>query len=165
MNRTSCALAAVSLLCGCAAVPHSLQPPTGERYLATWPATGHWVWHCRLSNDGQQLAWAMLRPDLVLRDPAGQEVARLQAGPNLVHRDGSVSELTLQARHDVPAALPWVLYSARSAGPAGALAAVGSVQQLHSRGGTMPTDGCTSGEQIMAERAVPFAAELRLFVR
>lgn len=167
MDRTQrvLALAITSLLASCAGVPQALQPPAGERQLMTLQAAGQWIYHCRLSNDGQKMGWATLRPDAVLRDAAGQPVGRIEGGPNLVHRDGSVIELTARERSDVAGALPWTLYAARSAGQAGALTAVTSVQQLRTTGGALPGEGCSSGEQLMAERAIPFTAELRLYGR
>ncbi len=158
---------------GCTSIPPSLQPSAGERHLETWQAKGQWVYHCRLSNDGSQQTWATLRPQAQLRDANGQTVGRMEMGPNLVHRDGSVAELSVRDRHPQAAALPWMLYAASPAAapgagngpPVGVLAKVSSVQLIQSVGGAQPTEGCSSGDQLMAERAIPFTAELRLFGR
>jgi len=155
----------VALLVGCTTVPEQIRAPSGDRHLMSWQATGNWVYHCRLSNDGQRLAWATLRPDAELRTASGQVVGRIAAGPNLVHQDGSVAELTLRTQTEMAGALPWALYEARSEGSAGVLAAVTSAQQVRTTGGAVPTAGCSNGEQVMNERAVPFTAEFRLYGR
>lgn len=160
-------LAALSclLLQACTTVPQALHPPPGERLLATWRAEGRWVYHCRLSNDGKEMAWASLRPEAVLRDETGRTVGRIEAGPNLVHGDGSVAELSVRETSPALAALPLALYAAQPAGATGVLRGVSNVQQLRTSGGAQPIDGCTSGDHLMVERAVPFSAELRLFGR
>lgn len=160
------ASSAAVLLGGCTSLPPTLAVPGDERLLFRAVAEGTWSYHCRLSNDGQSLAWALLQPDAVLRDPAGRDIGKLEAGPNFVHRDGSVAEGLLAARHSgQPAALPMALYRSSGAGTAGAMTPVRSIQQLSTRGGAQPSQGCTSGADIMSEQRVPFAAEFRFFGR
>jgi len=160
------ASAATVLLVGCTSLPSTLAVPGDERLLFRAVAEGTWSYHCRLSNDGQSLAWALLQPDAVLRDPSGRDIGKLEAGPNFVHRDGSVAEGLVAARvSEPPVALPMALYRASSAGNTGAMTPVRSVQQLNTRGGAQPSQGCTSGADIMLEQRVPFAAEFRFFGR
>ncbi|MBL8331334.1 MAG: DUF3455 domain-containing protein [Rubrivivax sp.] len=166
-----CILGGLGIL-GCAgsldslSLPPALQAEPAERLLLTAQGEGHWVYHCRLSNDGQRLAWAPFQPDAVLRDGAGREIGRLGAGPNFAHRDGSLSEATLEQRQAVDGEhLPWARYAARSAGAEGQFSRVTRIQQVRTRGGAVPAQGCQSGEDIMAERRVPFVAEFRFLAR
>jgi len=160
------ASSAALLMGGCTSVPPLLAAPGDEQLLFSAVAEGSWSYHCRLSNDGQSLAWAPLQPDAVLRDSIGRNIGRLEAGPNFVHRDGSVAEGLLKARDPAqPGALPLALYQSSGAGSTGAMTPVRSIQQLSTRGGAQPTQGCSSGTDIMSEQRVPFTAEFRFFGR
>jgi hypothetical protein len=165
VNRQLACVTWVFALGACATVPTALQPPAAERLVARWQVEGQWVWHCRLANDGKTQAWALLRPEARLKDERGQEAGRLEQGPDIVLRDGSRAEASVAAQHDAGPALAWQLWRLRSAGAPGALATATSAQLLNTQGGGAPADGCSSGDHLMAERAVPVTAQLNLFSR
>jgi len=165
-SRLAAVLVTAAMLGACTSVPEALRPAPGERLLWTALAEGHWLYHCRLSNDGQTLAWAPSQPDALLRDPSGQAFGRLSAGPDFVHRDGSVAEARLKVRESgSQTAMPRAFYIAAPGGKPGAMTAVTGIQQLRTTGGVAPGQGCGSGEEIMAERRVPFSAEYRFLGR
>jgi Protein of unknown function (DUF3455) len=149
-------LASAALLAACApatplssgassagAAPAALRPADNERAAFTWSAAGSQIYECR-ANDKGGFAWAFVAPEADLFDQSRQRVGLHGAGPFWAALDGSRTVGTVKARADGarPGDIPLLLLSARSAGSAGKMASITSVQRLNTVGGNAPAGGC-----------------------
>lgn len=149
------------------AVPDPLKVAADESLLAVVAATGVQIYECRAKKDQPTaVEWAFVAPEAELLDEKGQRVGKHYAGPHWESTDGSKIVGAVKARADAPEedAIPWLLLTTRSAGPAGAFAKVTSIQRVNTQGGMAPKSGCTSASVGRQER-VGYTADYLLFTR
>ena len=169
MNYSTLLTAGAALLtAACASsplvVPEALRPATTEMLGTTVGARGVQIYECRARKDGGGYEWAFVAPDADLLDAQGRAIGRHGAGPYWQSADGSRVVGTVKARADAPAssAIPWLLLSTKSSGPAGAFSNVSSIQRVNTVGGVAPATPCTA--QFAGRPArVPYTADYRLF--
>ena len=168
MNYSSLLTAGAALLTpACAStplvVPDTLRPATSETLAATVGARGVQIYECRVRKDGGH-EWAFVAPDADLLDAQGKAIGRHGAGPYWQSADGSRVVGTVTARADAPApgAIPWLLLSTKSSGPAGAFSNVTSIQRVNTVGGVAPATPCTA-QFAGAPARVPYTADYHLF--
>ena len=144
------ALLGAALLAACASpgaptmeVPAAIKAPDGERPAFTWHAVGVQIYECRAGEKGA-LAWQFVAPEADLFGPGGEKAGTHGAGPNWTALDGSKTLGTVKARANGQreADIPWLLLSAKSAGGAGKMASITSVQRINTLGGNAPAKGC-----------------------
>ena len=140
---------AALLAAGCAtqqtvAVPDKLKPGAGESLAMIVPAKGVQIYECRAGKDGGY-EWAFVAPEADLFDTRGNRIGRHYAGPHWEAADGSKVLAGLKERADAPQAdaIPWLLLSAKSVGPAGSFSKVTSIQRVNTVGGVAPKSGCS----------------------
>jgi hypothetical protein len=163
-RSTAYALAAASVVAaGCTTpalqpVPETLRT-AGERPAMTVPARGVQIYECRARKDGG-FDWTFVAPDAELFDARARSIGRHGAGPFWQASDGSRIVGTLKAKADAPApaAIPWLLLTTKSVGPAGAFSGVTSIQRINTAGGVAPSAPCTEGLQGTTAR-VPYTAD------
>ncbi|MGH8803596.1 MAG: DUF3455 domain-containing protein [Polaromonas sp.] len=126
-------------------VPAALKPADSERALFTWHAIGSQIYECRAAGTGGW-AWVFVAPEADLFNQRDEKVGTHGAGPHWTALDGSKTIGTVKARADGERAadIPLLLLSAKSAGVAGKMASVTSVQRLNTEGGNAPAKGCGS---------------------
>lgn len=141
-------------------VPATLQPAAGEALALTVPARGVQVYECRARKDGAGFEWAFVAPDAELFDAHSRSIGHHGAGPFWQSNDGSRVVGTVKARADAPAAnaIPWLLLTTKSTGPAGAFSAVTSIQRVNTAGGVVPAAPCDAGLTGTTVR-VPYTAD------
>jgi Protein of unknown function (DUF3455) len=108
-------------------------------------ATGTQNYECK-ANAAGAYAWAFVAPEAELFGPNKDKMGTHGAGPFWMALDGSKIIGTVKARADAPrsADIPWLLLTTKSAGPAGKMAAVTSIQRINTVGGIAATSGCAS---------------------
>jgi Protein of unknown function (DUF3455) len=149
-----------------AEVPGNLKPAAGETLAMPLAARGVQIYECRATKDGYGYEWAFVAPDAELFDAKGAKVGKHYAGPHWEANDGSKVVGATKERADAPAAgaIPWLLLTTKSDGPAGSFSKVTSVQRLNTTGGVAPTSAC--GQSNAGEKArVPYTADYYLFAR
>lgn len=168
MNYSTLLTAGAALLtAACAStplvVPDTLRPATTESLVTTVGARGVQIYECRVRKDGGY-EWAFVAPDADLLDAQGKAIGRHGAGPYWQSADGSRVVGTVKARADAPApgAIPWLLLSTKSSGPAGAFSNVTSIQRVNTVGGVAPATPCAAQFAGTPAR-VPYTADYRLF--
>jgi hypothetical protein len=149
-----------------APVPDNLKPGAGEAMLASWAARGVQIYECRAKSDSPSATeWAFVAPEAELLDSRGMVVGKHYAGPQWESLDGSkvAGQAKARAEAPLPGAIPWLLLSAKSVGPAGTLASVTSVQRIRTTGGIAPpASACTA--QMLGQRArVAYTADYVFF--
>jgi Protein of unknown function (DUF3455) len=145
------------------AVPQNLAPAANEKYAFALPAKGVQIYECRMV-DGKA-GWAFVAPEAELFDTSGKLVGKHYGGPTWESNDGSKIVGTVKQRADAKTAndIPWLLLSAKSTGPNGAMAAVTSIQRVNTVSGVAPADGCVAGKVGTVAR-VPYTADYYYFV-
>jgi hypothetical protein len=175
-KRMALALVAGAALTGCAGpgaraplaqVPAKLSAGAGESLLMVVPARGVQIYECRPKPGAAAThEWAFVAPEAALFDERGAAIGRHYAGPNWEALDGSKVSGRVRERADAPVAgaIPWLLLSASSAGPAGRFSKVTSIQRVNTSGGAAPNGGCsaqTTGQQAR----VDYGADYYFFAR
>jgi len=162
------------LLAGCgslpvpvteAPVPAQLDPGPGHRLVATLHARGVQVYQCREAKESAgRFEWAFVGPEAELLDAGWAPSGRHYAGPSWEALDGSrvVGSVRERADATVPGAIPLLLLSTRSTGPAGRFSDVVAIQRLNTRGGIVPASACAPANASQQVR-VPYTADYRLF--
>ena len=148
-------------------VPEQLRPPANESLAMIVPAKGVQIYECRMKKDEPgAYEWAFVAPQADLLDRHGNQIGRHYAGPHWEAADGSKIVGTVKERTDAPSpdAIPWLLLTAQSVGPAGAFSKVTSIQRVNTMGGVAPRGGCSPAATGATER-VPYAADYYFFVR
>lgn len=157
MGRRVGALAAqrVALAPADAGVPAPIAR-SGAKVLERLSARGVQIYECRAEG------WQFVAPQAALLDAAGQQIGTHDAGPHWQAADGSRLRGAVDAKADAvqPGAVPWLLLSTRSVGPAGRFAAVTAIQRVNTQGGATPQRACASGD---VER-VPYTADYLMLV-
>jgi hypothetical protein len=169
MNHSTLLTAGAALLtAACASssvvVPEALRLTATEALSTTVGARGVQIYECRARKDGGGYEWAFVAPDADLLDAQGRAIGHHGAGPYWQAADGSRVVGTVKARADAaaPGAIPWLLLSTKSSGPAGAFSNVTSIQRVNTVGGVAPATPCTA--QLAGTPAqVSYTADYRLF--
>ena len=138
------------LITGCAttqqtvAVPDKLKPGANESLAMVVPAKGVQIYECRAGKSGGY-EWAFVAPDAELFDTRGNKIGKHYAGPHWEAADGSKIVAALKERSDAPRgdAIPWLLLTSKSVGPAGSFSKVTSIQRVNTVGGIAPKTGCS----------------------
>jgi hypothetical protein len=140
-------------------VPEKLAVPAAENLVLQAHATGSQIYVCQVGPD-QKLAWALKAPEAELFDSKGTAIGKHYAGPTWKHNDGSEVVGKVVAKQDAPDAyaIPWLLLTAASHAGNGTLAAVTSIQRIHTKGGLAPASGCDDAHRG-AETKVTYSAD------
>ena len=93
------------------------------------------------------------------------ESADTMQAPHWESTDGSKILGAVKERADAPApdAIPWLLLSAKSVGPAGSFSKVTAIQRVNTVGGVAPKAGCTFAEAGTAAR-INYTADYYFFI-
>src|SRR5262245_15194288 len=120
------AVATALLIASCAStettaiVPAKLHPAANETLTDVVAANGVQIYECRASEDrpGND-EWVFVAPEATLFHENGDRIGRHYGGPHWEANDGSKIVGAIKERADapVPNAIPWLLLSAKSAGP------------------------------------------------
>ena len=148
-------------------IPVTLQPGKNERVLAILPAVGVQIYECRTKPGGaNDHEWAFVAPEADLFDRQGKKIGKHYAGPHWEAADGSRVVASAKARVDSPSpeAIPWLLLTARPAGPNGNFSKVSSILRINTIGGMPPRSGCDASNGG-AKARVKYSADYYLFVR
>jgi hypothetical protein len=165
MNRSLIAMCLPAALAACAmfqpttvAVPDTLKPRTTESLAMVVPAKGVQIYECRAQ--GGKVEWAFVAPEADLFDTGGRKIGTHYAGPHWESADGSKIVGTVAQRADAPKAdaIPWLLLTSKSVGPAGAFAGITSIQRVNTVGGVAPGGGCAQAS-VGARARVPYTAD------
>jgi hypothetical protein len=143
-------------------VPELLRPAVGEVALGTLTAQGVQIYECRARKDDAQSAeWVFVAPEASLTDAQGRPAGRHYAGPHWESLDGSKLLGSVKSRVDAPlaGAIPWLLLSTKSVGPAGALSKVSSIQRINTAGGVAPPADECSARSRGKEARVAYTAD------
>lgn len=128
-----------------AAVPEKLKLPDTQKLSLEVKAAGVQIYACSVSKaDPARFEWVFKAPEADLFDGAGKKIGSHYAGPTWESTDGSKVVGEVKAKDDGPdpAAIPWLLLSAKSNSGTGVFARTLSIQRLHTVGGKAPADGC-----------------------
>lgn len=158
-------LGAGAVLAGCAStpaveLPAAIKAPDNERPAFTWHAVGVQIYECRAGDKGS-LGWQFVAPEAELSASPGVKAGTHGAGPNWTALDGSKVLGTVKARANgkSDADIPWLLLTAKSAGGAGKLANVTSVQRINTVGGNAPAKGCEAAADAGKGLRQPYSAD------
>jgi len=147
------------------AVPDKLRPDANEALALILSAKGVQIYECRAKKDrAAEYEWAFVAPEADLFDGVGGKAGRHYAGPHWESTDGSKIVGTVKERADSPErnAIPWLLLTAKSVGPEGALSKVTSVQRVNTRGGVAPQSGC-SRAAVGTQARIDYTADYYFF--
>lgn len=147
-------------------VPDKLKTGATESLAMIVPAKGVQIYECRAGKDQVGAhEWVFVAPEADLFDAHGNRIGRHYAGPHWESIDGSKILGTVKARADAPAAgaIPWLLLSAKSVGPAGSFSKVTSVQRVNTAGGAVPKAGCSQATAGASAR-IDYTADYYFFV-
>lgn len=147
-------------------VPDEIKPAANEVALGGLAARGVQIYECRAKKDNPQATeWAFVAPEAGLFDAQGKLAGKHYAGPHWESTDGSKVLGSVKARADAPlaGAIPWLLLTTQSVGPAGAFAKVTSIQRINTVGGLPPAaEACTAATLGKGAR-VAYTADYMLF--
>jgi len=127
-------------------VPDTLKPGANEALTMIVAAEGVQIYECRAKKDHVgTYEWALVAPEADLFDERRNRIGRHYAGPHWEAADGSNIVGTVKERADAPSpnAVPWLLLTAKSVGPAGSFSRVTSIQRVNTVGGVAPKEGCS----------------------
>jgi uncharacterized protein DUF3455 len=125
------------------AVPDAIQAPSGEAIVLLAHAAGSQIYTCQNGADGK-FAWTLKAPDAELKDEGGKVIGTHFAGPTWKLKDGSevMGKATAHVDSDDPGSIAWLLVNATGHSGSGMLAAVTTIQRVHTHGGKAPAQGC-----------------------
>ena len=142
------------------AIPEKLKIPDTQTLALEVKATGVQIYTCSASKaDPARFEWVFKAPEADLFDSAGKKIGSHYAGPTWESTDGSKVVGEVKAKDDGPdpAAIPWLLLSAKSTSGTGVFTRTLSIQRLHTVGGKAPADGCDQGHAGQEAR-IPYKA-------
>jgi hypothetical protein len=148
-------------------VPDKLKSGANESLARIVPAKGVQIYECRARKDpAGGYEWAFVAPEADLFDAAGKKIGLHYAGPHWEATDGSRILGAVKERADAPAAdaIPWLLMTAKSVGPAGSFSKITSVQRVNTVGGAAPKGGCDQTAAGKPTR-VNYAADYYFFTK
>jgi len=162
---------ALAALAGCASgpggdvplrapeVPSALRAPAGQVPFLEALATGVQIYECAAKADGSGYEWAFRAPEAQLADRAGRPLGRHYAGPTWESSDGSsvVGAASGRDPGPDPAAIPWLLLTAKSTSGTGVFAKTTSIQRVQTRAGIAPSEPCAASNLKQVAR-VPYTA-------
>ena len=124
-------------------VPDAIQAPSGEAFVLLAHASGSQIYTCQTGADGK-FAWTLKAPDAELKDESGNVIGTHFAGPTWKLKDGSevMGKATAHADSVDPGSIAWLLVNATGHSGSGVLAAVTTIQRVHTHGGKAPAQGC-----------------------
>jgi hypothetical protein len=162
-------LALASLIgAGCAthqpiAVPDKLKPGANEALTMVVPAKGVQIYECRAVKPGTY-DWGFVAPDAELFDTRGNKIGKHYGGPHWESNDGSKVLASLKEIVNAPKAdaIPWLLLTSRSVGPAGSFSNVTTIQRVSTAGGVAPKGGCNQAAAGRTAR-VEYTADYYFF--
>ena len=166
----------LALIAGCASaqparplvqVPDKLKPGADEALAMIVSAKGVQIYECRAKKDQSgDYEWAFVAPEAELFDAAGTRIGKHYAGPHWESNDGSKIVGAVKENSPAPAAdaIPWLLLTAKSAGPEGAFSKITSVQRVSTVGGVAPKTGCSQAAAGTPAR-VNYTADYYFFAR
>ena len=142
-------------------VPPALRPPAEQLLLLEVNGKGVQIYQC--AGDGSPAApfgWKLQGPEATLQDHDGHVIGKHYAGPTWESADGSsvVGEVRAHDDGPDPAAIPWLLLSAKSNNGTGVFSKVLSIQRLHTAGGKAPSAACDATNAGQVAR-VPYSAD------
>src|SRR5215831_18131402 len=140
------------------AVPEALRPPASQSLVLGARAVGVQIYECTATTAGR-FEWTLKAPEADLFDDTGRKVGKHYAGPTWEALDGSKVVGEVRARDDGPDknAIPWLLLSAKSNSPTGALSQIKSIQRLQTSAGKPPSTACDRSTAQQVAR-VPYTA-------
>jgi uncharacterized protein DUF3455 len=146
-------------------VPDKLKPGGNESRAMILPGKGVQIYKCCARKDQVGgCEWAFVAPEANLFDARGNRTGRHYAGPHWESSDGSKILGTVKEQADAPVAgaIPWLLLTAKSVGPAGSFSKVTSIQRVNTVGGVAPKTGC-SQSTVGTTARVPYTANYYFF--
>jgi len=167
----SCVLVSATALCavaGCATslvtspadVPAPLRAPAGQMAFIEAQATGVQIYECAPKpGEPSAFAWTFRAPEAALSDRSGRALGKHYAGPTWESVDGSkvVGQVKASDPGPDPAAIPWLLLTAKSSSDTGTFARAASIQRVRTVGGVAPTARCDATNAAQIAR-VPYTA-------
>jgi len=161
---SACAGAPMTAPAAAPDVPSAIKVADGEKMSFAWHAVGSQVYECRADAKGA-MAWTFVAPGADLFDGRGAKAGTHGAGPHWAAADGSKTFGTVKARApgEDAADIAWLLLAAKPEG-AGRMAAVTSVQRIHTRGGNASAAGCTQAADAGKRLKQPYTADYVFFV-
>lgn len=168
----ACAMFAVAVG-GCASPPPTLptdvaaalRPPAGQVPFLEARATGVQIYDCAPKAEAAGVyAWTFRAPEAALVDGSGRSIGRHYAGPTWEAADASAVVGKFEARDPGPdpAAIPWLLLSAKAVRGSGIFSSTLSIQRLRTAGGIAPTAPCTAANAGQVAR-VPYTASYTFY--
>jgi len=141
-------------------LPAPLQAPSGQAAFVEALATGVQIYECAPEpGDPSAFAWMFRAPEATLSDRSGRALGKHYAGPTWESIDGSkvVGQAKASDPGSDPAAIPWLLLTAKSSSGAGIFSQAASIQRVRTVGGIAPIERCgaTNAGQIAR---VPYTA-------
>ena len=132
-------------------VPDKIQAPTGEQVILLAHAAGSQIYVCQVGTYGKP-GWTLKAPDADLHDQQGAIIGHHFAGPTWKDNDGSEVTGKAIAHFDPPDSdsIPWLLLTATGHSGNGVLAAVTSIQRIHTKAGLPPPAAdCNASKQSL----------------
>lgn len=155
---TGCATSVVTIPTD---LPVQLRAPAGQVAFLEALATGVQIYECAPKpGESSAFAWAFRAPEATLSDRSGRALGKHYAGPTWESADGSskvVGQVKASDPGPDPAAIPWLLLTAKSSSGAGALAQAASIQRVRTAGGLAPAERCNATNAAQIAR-VPYTA-------
>lgn len=151
----------IAIAAATAAAPSELAAPSNAAVALRAQGRGVQVYVCAAPPDQpHRFEWRFEAPEANLFTADGQRIGRHYAGPTWEGLDGGkvVGEVRAHTASPDPAAIDWLLLSAKAANKTGVLGFVSYIQRLNTTGGRAPTGGC-SAETAGDEVRVPYSAE------
>lgn len=144
-----------------AALPASVQVPSGHKVAMTTMAAGDITWQCRAKADmAGQFEWTFVGPEAAMRDERGQRVGRYY-GPPATWESMDGSRVTGTQLAVAPAGagdMPLQLVKSNPAMGTGTMQGVSYIQRVNTRGGVAPASRCDGGN-IGEKRVVQYSAD------
>ena len=159
-------LASAALKGETASVPEKLRAPDTQKLSLEVKAAGVQIYTCAASkSDPARFEWVFKAPEAELFDGAGKKIGTHYAGPTWESTDGSKVVGEVKAKDDGPdpAAIPWLLLSAKSTSGTGVFGRTQSIQRLNTVGGKAPAEGCDQAHAGQEAR-IAYKATYTFFV-
>ena len=142
-------------------LPEAVRVPAGNRVVMTATGVGELTYECKAKvADAAAFAWTFVGPVAKLMDSKTQkEVGKYYAGPTWESMDGS--KVTGKQVAVAPAAagnIPMQLVKTEPAMGNGAMTGISYIQRVNTKGGTAPSDPCTSAV-AGSRKTVPYQAD------
>ncbi|MEJ8859548.1 DUF3455 domain-containing protein [Variovorax robiniae] len=141
-------------------LPAPLRAPAGETLFVEALATGVQIYECApKAGDSSSFAWTFRAPEATLSDRSGRPLGKHYAGPTWESIDGSkvVGQVKASDPGPDPAAIPWLLLTAKSSSDTGTFALSASIQRVRTVGGIAPAERCDATNAAKFGR-VPYKA-------